>query len=49
LGVEVFSDRLHELGPVEAARKAADATRAVVRSLDAEPGLEPLESRRRST
>jgi sugar phosphate isomerase/epimerase len=30
IGVEVFSDELHSLGPREAARRAADATRAVV-------------------
>lgn len=30
IGVEVFSDSLHALGPAEAARRAADATRAVV-------------------
>jgi hypothetical protein len=28
--VEVFSDALHALGPIEAAQRAADATRAVV-------------------
>ncbi len=31
-GVEVFSDELHLLGPSEAARRAADATRAVRRA-----------------
>ena len=30
IGVEVFSDTLHALDPAEAARRAADATRAVV-------------------
>jgi sugar phosphate isomerase/epimerase len=30
IGVEVFSDSLHALGPVEAARRAADSTRAVL-------------------
>jgi sugar phosphate isomerase/epimerase len=30
VGVEVFSDELHELGPIEAAKRAADATRAVL-------------------
>ena len=30
LGVEVFSDTLHELGPLEAARRAADTTRTVL-------------------
>jgi sugar phosphate isomerase/epimerase len=30
IGVEVFSDELHELGPIEAAKRAADATRAVL-------------------
>jgi sugar phosphate isomerase/epimerase len=30
IGVEVFSDELHELGPMEAAKRAADATRAVL-------------------
>lgn len=30
IGVEVFSDDLHALGPAEAARRAADATRAVL-------------------
>jgi sugar phosphate isomerase/epimerase len=30
VGVEVFSDALHALGPLEAARRAADATRAVL-------------------
>ncbi len=30
IGVEVFSDALHELGPTEAAQRAADATRAVL-------------------
>jgi sugar phosphate isomerase/epimerase len=30
IGVEVFSDALHALGPVEAAQRAADATRAVL-------------------
>jgi sugar phosphate isomerase/epimerase len=31
IGVEVFSDELHALGPIEAARRAGDATRAVLR------------------
>src|SRR5207244_13579836 len=30
IGVEVFSDALHALGPMEAAKRAADATRAVL-------------------
>ena len=30
IGVEVFSDELHALGPVEAAQRAADSTRAVL-------------------
>jgi sugar phosphate isomerase/epimerase len=30
IGVEVFSDELHALGPIAAARQAADATRAVL-------------------
>jgi sugar phosphate isomerase/epimerase len=30
IGVEVFSDELHSLGPVEAAKRAADTTRAVL-------------------
>jgi sugar phosphate isomerase/epimerase len=30
IGVEVFSDDLHALGPAEAARRAADATRALL-------------------
>jgi len=30
LGVEVFSDTLHELGPLEAARRAATATRTIL-------------------
>jgi sugar phosphate isomerase/epimerase len=30
IGVEVFSDALHALGPVAAAARAADATRAVL-------------------
>ena len=30
IGVEVFSDDLHALGPAEAARRAGDATRAVL-------------------
>ena len=30
LGVEVFSDTLHELGPLEAARRAADTTRTIL-------------------
>jgi sugar phosphate isomerase/epimerase len=30
VGVEVFSDSLHALGPMEAAQRAADATRAVL-------------------
>jgi sugar phosphate isomerase/epimerase len=30
IGVEVFSDELHALGPIEAARRAGDATRAVL-------------------
>ena len=30
IGVEVFSDDLHALGPIEAARRAADATRGVL-------------------
>ena len=30
IGVEVFSDELHALGPAEAAQRAADATRAVL-------------------
>ncbi|HLX88064.1 MAG TPA: sugar phosphate isomerase/epimerase [Acidimicrobiales bacterium] len=30
IGVEVFSDALHELGPAEAARRAAETTRAMV-------------------
>jgi sugar phosphate isomerase/epimerase len=38
IGVEVFSDDLHALGPMEAARRAADATRRVLRAVDAAPG-----------
>jgi sugar phosphate isomerase/epimerase len=30
VGVEVFSDELHALGPIEAAQRAADSTRAVL-------------------
>ena len=30
IGVEVFSDTLHALGPFEAAQRAADATRALL-------------------
>jgi sugar phosphate isomerase/epimerase len=30
IGVEVFSDDLHALGPIEAAKRAADTTRAVL-------------------
>jgi len=30
IGVEVFSDALHALGPIEAAKRAADATRSVL-------------------
>jgi len=30
IGVEVFSDALHALGPHEAARRAGDATRRVI-------------------
>ncbi len=33
VGVEVFSDELHALGPVPAAQRAAEATRAVLRAL----------------
>jgi sugar phosphate isomerase/epimerase len=33
IGVEVFSDDLHALGPLEAARRAADATRNVLRQV----------------
>jgi len=33
VGVEVFSDALHALGPVEAATRAAAATRTVLGSL----------------
>jgi sugar phosphate isomerase/epimerase len=33
IGVEVFSDALHGLGPIEAAQRAADATRAVLARL----------------
>jgi sugar phosphate isomerase/epimerase len=33
IGVEVFSDELHALGPMEAARRAADATRALLADL----------------
>lgn len=45
VGVEVFSDELHALGPVEAARRAADATRRVLGMVDggspvAEGGVE---------
>jgi sugar phosphate isomerase/epimerase len=32
IGVEVFSDDLHQLSASDAARRAADATRAVLRS-----------------
>jgi sugar phosphate isomerase/epimerase len=35
IGVEVFSDDLHALGPMDAARRAADATRAVLRDVTA--------------
>jgi sugar phosphate isomerase/epimerase len=34
IGVEVFSDDLHALGPTEAARRAADATRALLAEVD---------------
>jgi sugar phosphate isomerase/epimerase len=34
IGVEVFSDDLHALGPTEAARRAADATRALLAEID---------------
>jgi len=37
VGVEVFSDDLHALGPVEAARRAADATRQVLSRLGPTP------------
>ena len=30
IGVEVFSDALHALGPIEAAKRAGDATRALL-------------------
>jgi sugar phosphate isomerase/epimerase len=33
VGVEVFSDELHALGPIEAAKRAADSTRAVLAGL----------------
>jgi sugar phosphate isomerase/epimerase len=36
IGVEVFSDELHALGPAEAARRAADATRALLASTQEE-------------
>jgi sugar phosphate isomerase/epimerase len=35
IGVEVFSDELHALGAQEAARRAAEATRAVLAQADA--------------
>lgn len=35
IGVEVFSDDLHALGPTEAARLAADATRALLDGIEA--------------
>jgi sugar phosphate isomerase/epimerase len=34
IGVEVFSDALHALGPLEAAQRAADATRAVLANVN---------------
>jgi sugar phosphate isomerase/epimerase len=34
IGVEVFSDDLHALGPVEAAQRAADATRALLGDIE---------------
>jgi sugar phosphate isomerase/epimerase len=36
IGVEVFSDELHALGPAEAARRAAEATRALLTSTQVE-------------
>jgi sugar phosphate isomerase/epimerase len=38
IGVEVFSDALHALGPREAAQRAADATRAVLSTTQRPPG-----------
>jgi len=40
VGVEVFSDELHALGALEAARLAAEATRGVLDRLD--PGRQPV-------
>jgi sugar phosphate isomerase/epimerase len=44
VGVEVFSDELHALGPTEAARRAAEATRALLGGIegqDHEKSLKP--------
>ncbi|HUA94111.1 MAG TPA: TIM barrel protein, partial [Acidimicrobiales bacterium] len=35
IGIEVFSDDLHASGPAEAARRAAEATRALLAEVDA--------------
>jgi len=40
LGVEVFSDELHDLGPMEAARRAAVATQRVLGRVDRAPSSE---------
>ncbi len=37
IGIEVFSDELHALGPLEAARRAADATRSVLHRIGTWP------------
>jgi len=36
IGVEVFSDDLHALGATEAARRAAEATRALLAEIEEE-------------
>jgi len=41
IGVEVFSDDLHTLGPAEAARRAARSTRAVLAEVDRHAGRAP--------
>ena len=38
IGVEVFSDDLHELGPSEGARRAAEATRALLAEVEERDG-----------
>jgi len=37
IGIEVFSDDLHALGPLDAARRAAEATRNVLEQVGASP------------